>query len=275
MTKWPEARAVPTAKKEEIAQFIWEDIICRHGCPRELLSDRGAAFLSNMVENLLQIIGTVHKKSSAYHPQTNGLTERFNRTLCESLAKSASQYDKQWDLFVPATLFAYRTMKQDTTKETPFFLTYGRQATLPTELAIQSYPEEPINEENYEDALKRRVHNMIGTTVDARITAKEKIKHSQSLQKERHNRKIKSQAFQKDDLVLEFRSKDQNIYGDKFQPKWDGPFYIETVLGKGSYILRTIDGNILQHRPVHGNRLKKYFPRDEEMESQPQNSEGI
>lgn len=263
LTKWPEARAVQHAKKEDIAQFLWEDIICRHGCPRELLSDRGAAFLSEMVEKLLLISGIRHALSSAYHPQTNGLTERFNRTLCESLAKTAAEHDKQWDIFLPATLFAYRTLQHSTTKQTPFFLTYGRQATLPVELEIKSYPEEPLKNENFNDALTRRTHELIGTIVDARVIAKERIELSQKLQKERHDRKIKNESFHKNDLVLEYRSKDQNIYGEKFQPRWDGPFYIETVLGKGAYILRTLEGNVLYNRPVHGNRLKLYHPRDQ------------
>src|SRR5579883_1396784 len=60
LTKWVEVRAVRNAKKEDIAQFLWEEIICRHGCPRELLSDRGAAFVSKVVERLLLIIGTTH-----------------------------------------------------------------------------------------------------------------------------------------------------------------------------------------------------------------------
>ena len=125
LTKWPEARAVQHAQKEDIALFVWEEIICKHGCPRELLSDRGAAFLSKMVESLLLITGITHKLSSAYHPQTNGLTERFNKTLCKSLARTAAKYDKQWDLFVHSSLFAYRTTKHSVTKHTPFFLTYG------------------------------------------------------------------------------------------------------------------------------------------------------
>jgi len=262
LTKWPEARAVKHAKKEDIALFLWEEIICKHGCPRELLSDRGAAFLSKIVERLLLISGITHKLSSAYHPQTNGLTERFNRTLCESLARTAAEHDKQWDLFVHASLFAYRTMKHNTTHQTPFFLVYGRQAVMPVELEISSYPEEPITEENFEDTLIRRTHDLISTTIEARVTASERIRLSQELQKKRHNKKIKHESFIRNNLVLEFRSKDQNIYGDKFQPQWDGPFYVEQVLGKGAYILRTLEGRVIQNRPVHGNRLKLYHPQE-------------
>src|SRR6266487_5825213 len=75
LTKWPEARAVQYAKKENIALFLWEEIICKYGYSKELLSDREAAFLSQMVKKLLLITGITHKLFSAYHPQTNGLTK--------------------------------------------------------------------------------------------------------------------------------------------------------------------------------------------------------
>ena len=67
---------------------------------------------------------------SPYHPQTNGLVERFNRTLCEGLAKVTTK-ENEWDKYIESVLFAYRTNKHNTTKRTPFFMVYGREAILP------------------------------------------------------------------------------------------------------------------------------------------------
>ena len=86
-TKWPEARALETADAKEIARFIYEDIICRHGCPKKILSDRGSHFNNKLVELLMEEFQIKHNFSTPYHPKTNGLIERFNKTLCESLAK--------------------------------------------------------------------------------------------------------------------------------------------------------------------------------------------
>src|SRR4051812_5840292 len=84
LTKWPEARAIPDATANSIAKFFYEDIICRHGCPKELVSDNGSAFISQMVEKLLEQHHVKHQLISLYHSQSNGLVERFNRTLCKT-----------------------------------------------------------------------------------------------------------------------------------------------------------------------------------------------
>ena len=68
--------------------------------------------------------------TTPYHPQTNGLVERFNRTLCESLAKLGNE-NIEWDKLIPSVLFSYRSSKHVTTKFTPFLLAYGREPKLP------------------------------------------------------------------------------------------------------------------------------------------------
>ena len=104
--------------------------------------------MSETIEEMCKTAGITHRLSSAYHSQTNRLVERFNRTLVEALAKTAAQHENQWDIFLFATLMAYRTTVHSTTKYTPFFLTHGREATMPIEVE-EAYLEEEINEQNY------------------------------------------------------------------------------------------------------------------------------
>ena len=87
LTKWPEAKAMREANANNVVDFIYREIICRHGCPKIILSDRGTHFRNQIVDGLCKRFEIKHKLSSPYHPQTNGLVERFNRTLCETLAK--------------------------------------------------------------------------------------------------------------------------------------------------------------------------------------------
>src|SRR3954447_20034241 len=130
LTKWPEVSATPASDAKTVVEFIYENIICRHGCPNYILSDRGTHFRNQVVEGLMNKFEIKHLLSTPYHPQTNGLVERFNKTLCESIAKVTKNL-QEWDNAINSVLFAYRTAKNSTTKFTPFYLTYGREARLP------------------------------------------------------------------------------------------------------------------------------------------------
>src|SRR5215213_11493177 len=122
--------------------FFYEDIICRHGCPKELLTDQGTHFVNELLKAMCKRVGVKYRLSTTYHPQTNGLVERFNKTLCEILAKYSSEYQEDWDVFLPSALFAYRTIRQNTTRYEPFYLPYGRVAVLPIEISLPNYPTE-------------------------------------------------------------------------------------------------------------------------------------
>jgi len=93
VTKWPEVKAIPAKTAIEVTTFLYKDIICRHGCPRELLSDQGKEFCNEVINELCAKFRIRHALSSPYHPQTNGLVEHFNQTLCHTLAKYAEMND--------------------------------------------------------------------------------------------------------------------------------------------------------------------------------------
>ena len=102
-------------------------IICiRFGCCEVIISDQGREFVNKVKEQLFRLTQTHHKVSSAYHPQTNGLTERFNQALQASLIKVVNSSQDDWDEHLSAVLFAYRTSVQKATKLTPFEIMYCR-----------------------------------------------------------------------------------------------------------------------------------------------------
>lgn len=117
LTKWPEVFAVPDQSPLTIAQLLMDHVITRHGVPAELLSDRGKAFLSDLMQEIYKLMG-IHKVSTtAYHPQTDGLVERFNRTLTDMLAKTVEKSGWDWDQHLPRVLMAYCVSPQESTRE--------------------------------------------------------------------------------------------------------------------------------------------------------------
>ena len=248
LTKWPEAKAVPEASAAQVATFLYEQIICQHGCPQIILSDRGTHFNNQMIQKLLEKFEVNHLLSTPYHPQTNGLVERFNRTLCESLAK-LTERTNDWDLFIAPVLFAYRTSRHSTTKIEPFYLVYGRSARLPIDFTENDDP----------NNLPDRLSYLINDVPQIREKARNQVTQAQIKQKDRHDMKLKKPiVFQIGDKILYFKAAQDQSHSGKLNTKWKGPYYVHQVLPNGAYKIRTMEGQVLL-TPVNGKLLKPYY----------------
>ena len=134
LTKWPEAFAIKDAKAETIARVLVDEVISRHSAPRKLLSDQGTNFHSELVKKVCEYFLIRKVQTTAYHLQTNGLTERFNQTLCSILSGYTNDRQTDLDVYLSVVLFAYRASHQSSTDETPFKLLYGRSPRLPANI---------------------------------------------------------------------------------------------------------------------------------------------
>ena len=247
-TKWPEARAVKEANAKETAEFIMDDIICRHGCPKRILSDRGSHFNNDLIAKLTKKFEIKHNFSTPYHPQTNGLVERFNKTLCESLAKLTTK-DEEWDSHISSVLMAYRTKIHDSTKMKPFYLVYGREARY-------------INDQSDDITVNERIMKLIDILPEERYQAKQQISKSQEQQKKYHDQRVKvKEKYEIGDKVLYYKASRDKQWSGKLEEEWKGPYYIHEVLLNGSYKLKELNGKVLKV-PVAGKLLKRYFSRE-------------
>lgn len=89
-TKWTEAKALPTKESKGVADFLYS-LFCQHGVPFKVQSDQGREFANSLNHHLFEMAGVKHLISTAYHPQTNGLDDRFNQTLQRSLLKMVDE----------------------------------------------------------------------------------------------------------------------------------------------------------------------------------------
>ena len=196
MTKWPEVFATSNQSAFTIAKLLVEKIVRLHGVPSQLLSDRGGAFLSKLLQEIAALLGFHKVNTSAYHPQTDGLVKRFNRALIDMLAKTAEQNGKNWDEKLPFVLFAYRTAVQESTGESPFRLLYGRDPKLPTEDALSCPVDRTqVDLSNYKTEVSLNM-------AEAWKLARERLSKAQTHQKKQHDKLVKNSKFSEGDFVF-------------------------------------------------------------------------
>ena len=181
MTKWVEAKALPDKTSKHTAEFLYSDIISRHGCPAEIVSDQGGEF-QGAFQSLLDRLFIDHRLTSPYHPQANGLTERFNQTLTRSLTKMTQESPDDWDTHLPTVLLGYRATIQASTRYTPFYLLHGREMTLP----VQNLARIPAPDVGYEDPTAQAVVDNLKPLQRALEAAKANIHLAQERQKEQY-----------------------------------------------------------------------------------------
>ena len=106
-TRYPGAIPLKSIDAEHVAEELIK-ILSRMGIPKEILTDQGSNFTSQLLAELYRLLHVKAIRTSPYHPQTDGLVERFNQTLKSILRKTADKEGKDWDRYIPYLLFAYR-----------------------------------------------------------------------------------------------------------------------------------------------------------------------
>ena len=245
LTRWVEAFAIKNQEAITAAKVLVEQIICRFGCCRMLLSDRGGAFLSKLSFAIYSLLSIIKLHTTSYHPQTNGLTERFNRTLCEMLSQYINPQQSNWDECIPYVMLAYRSSTHSTIGVSPYFALFGREARLPVDLFLQLPVDTYSNLDLY-------VKDMVEKLRDAHIYIKSKYGNIQ------HNRELWNQSL---DAVKSFKVGDQvrvllmavpRGHKKKLMKQWESGYVVQKQYSPNTYIVSK--GNKNMH--VNVMRLK-------------------
>eukprot|EP00731_Ephydatia_muelleri_P015652 Em0009g76a len=133
-TKWVESFPIPNMEAKTIANMFVGHFVIRFGAPDVLHTDQGRNFESALFKEVCLLLGVHKTRTTPYHPQSDGLVERFNRTLLDLLSIAAREDEQNWDLCIPTVMLAYRTSVQESTGCTPYFLLFGREARLPVDV---------------------------------------------------------------------------------------------------------------------------------------------
>lgn len=256
LTRYAETAPVRSGCAEEVARFFLQNVILRHGAPRVLLSDRGKTFLSNIIADMLRASNTIHKMTSAYHPQTNGLTERFHRTLSDMIAMYIGPDHSNWDAILPFVTFAYNTARQRTTGYAPFFLVFGREPSFVIDTCFLSAPVSRCAPTS-EQFISRLAH--------CRQLARENTEACQQDRKNRYDASHRCVQFRPGDKVLLWTPVRVPGLCEKFLQRFIGPYIIQEQTSPVNYrvtpVTPSADRRCRGTEVVHVSRLKRFHPR--------------
>lgn len=255
LTKWVEAKAVRTNDAKNAASFLFENIIARFGVPKILVSDRGTHFLNSIIEELTDRFQIDHRKTTPYHPQTNGQTERVNQTLATILRKTVNESKRDWDVKLHAALWAYRTTFKVTTKATPFSLVYGVEAVLPIEFEVPSLRIAVEARLTDKESLRHRLIELEAMDESRRRAAQ----HTEAIQRRRKvlfDNRNKTRFLQPGMLVL-IQDARKIDFPSKFDAVWLGPYLVVEAFLNNSVQLETLNGQRFPTR-TSGSRCKEY-----------------
>ena len=158
--KWREAIPLPDQTAATTSDGLLEGWICRFGCPYSIHTDRGTNFESQVFANLFQKFEIDKTRTTAFHPQSNSVIERMNRTFLNMLVKCIDQDQKNWSVELPYVLMAYLSSVHESTGFTPRYLVFGHEIYLPLDLMYRSLPSTtPIDSHDWvlqkEDAFRQ------------------------------------------------------------------------------------------------------------------------
>ncbi|OWZ08618.1 LOW QUALITY PROTEIN: hypothetical protein PHMEG_00018807 [Phytophthora megakarya] len=253
-TRWPEAFAVKRLDTVTFVETLVNGVVSRHGIPSRLLSDRGSNFISELAKSFYETLGIKKRFGSAYHPQTQGLVERFNGTLIRMLKMYVSEAQEDWDVYLPRVRFAYRTAYHEALGDTPFFSLYGRDPVLPLDVAFLNLGEKWKSNEVAQ--YRRELHKSLR---DARHVVERQLIKAQ----DRHEKRLQYQVtvhFEIGDPVWVyqfFRARRGENRIKKLVFSWHGPY---RIVGKNAYSVE-IPSHPDKVVTVNVNRLKKFRGR--------------
>ena len=135
-SKWIEAEALSSIKDKDVTKFIWKNIICRFGIPKSIVFDNGPQFDRRVYQNFCQELKIKNLYSTLRYPQSNGLAEASNKTLLTALKKWLDSAKGKWVDELSGVLWAYRTTDRKPTGISPFSITYGMEAIIPTKIGM-------------------------------------------------------------------------------------------------------------------------------------------
>jgi len=229
-TKWPEAYCMPNQEAETIVDALVGGMFSRFGAPEVIHTDQGRNFESRVFAAMCDKLGSHKTRTTPLHPQSDGLVERFNRTLAQQLAIVAAKHQRDWDDHVPLVLMAYRSAVQDSTSCSPALLMLGREIRTPGEMMMGKPPDAPAGPPGLDYA--RKLQDRLES---AHEFARNQMRSAGVRQKRNYDVHVRGRHFEVGELVWVYSPQRKKGRCPKLDSEWVGPCRVLERLGEVVY----------------------------------------
>nr|KYP61955.1 Pro-Pol polyprotein [Cajanus cajan] len=262
LTKWVEPIPLKEVEQKDIIDFVEDHIITRFVIPQTITTDQGTLFTGRKVAQYAESRGIKLITSTPYYAQANGQVEAANKVVIGLIKKHISNRPRNWHETLVQILWAYRNSPRDATKTTPYKLVYGHDAILPLDINLQSIHMQKQNGFPIEDYWNLMYDELISSDEERLITLQNLVQQKEKVERS-YNKRVKIQRFRVGDLVLKviLPIDQKSRYLGKWSYNWEGPFIVEQVYLKNTYIIKEINSNIC--KVMNGKYLKRFHNREE------------
>jgi hypothetical protein len=245
------AATTTTCTADEVAKIFFDTVVRLHGIPRSIVSDRDPRFTSKFWQELWKLCGTRLKMSTAYHPQTDGQTERSNRTLEDILRHYVSAKQDDWDEHLTSAEIAVNSSIQSSTGFTPYYLNYGENPVFPTLVPLEAVKNDTLYE----------VMRSLQQGIEQAKLHMERARERQTHYANRHRREF---SFKEGEEVWLSTQNLKLPHGitKKLSSKYTGPFKVLEVVSPVAFKLQ-LPASWKIHSVFHISWLKKYVPNSD------------
>ena len=247
---------------EKVAELFVAQVFRLHGMPKNIVSDRDPKFTSKFWETLFEKLQTKLSMSSASHPETDGQTERMNRTLEQVLRCYANYKQTDWDSLLPLVEFAINNAESSSTGVSPFFANYGLHPLLPIDLIA----ERPRAVRGEPEKLIEKIRSTLQLVKDNLIAAQDAQAEFANNHRTFVEFKVGDQVMLSTEFIVP--ADEAGRPSAKLRPKYTGPYLVKKLISPTAVEL-DLPHFMKSHPVVHIHWIKKFIPNDPEVRDVP------
>ena len=243
----------------ETAKLFMDHVFKHHGLPRAFVTDRGTQFTSGFFKELCRLWKIQQCFSTAYHPRSNGQTERMNRIVEDMIRHYVSPTHDDWDEHLTQIEFAINNAHHEGLKNTPFYMNYRRNPLTPLTAQL------PVASSASSAGKIPKVYQLTRNQTIFLTRARRCLQSAQDRQKYYFDKNVSPVSFQiGQEVLLSTRNINLTHPGsNKLLPRWIGPFPIEQQIGTVAFKLQLPDTMKRIHHVFHASLLTNYVPGGE------------